>query len=494
MIEAALADEPGPRGATTAVGGFLWTTLAWGGNRVVIFVLTLVLARLLTPEDFGLVTAALTLIAMLDAALDLGVGAAVVADQERGITRRTRTAGTLNVIISAVVAGVGAAASPLIARLFGAPDQAWLFAFIFLYPLLRGAGQVSDAVLKRDLLFRRRTVVDLVRAGVRVAVSVPLALTVGGPISIAAGIVVSELAALILLTVLEPVRPVLRMEPATVRSLLGFGGQVTIIRVLGSVRSNVDYLVVGGVLGAAALGLYGMAYKLPEMGIENVLWIFSGVALAAYSRSYARGRDSLITTMLKATRLLALYGLAAATALAVLARDAVPVLFSAQWGPAVTPMMLISLSLGLMSIAWASGDVFVAMGRLRTMIILDVPATAAMLVAFALVARTGLVGVAAVHLAFNAVYCTARLILLQRVTGVRPRELADTVMPALAVAGVTAAVGLGVRSLLPAGELLSLIVLTLVCGVTVAGASVLLARTAVTEGLRAVVPSLGRRR
>ena len=101
---------------------------------------------------------------------------------------------------------------------------------------------------------------------------------------------VSELAALVLLMVLEPVRPVLRMDRATVRSLLGFGGQVTAIRILGSVRSNVDYLVVGGVLGASALGIYGMAYKLPEMGIENVLWIFSGVALAAYSRAYANGR------------------------------------------------------------------------------------------------------------------------------------------------------------------------------------------------------------
>jgi PST family polysaccharide transporter len=417
----------------------------------------------------------------------------VVADQEKGITRRTRTAGTLNVIISAVVAGAGAAASPLIARLFGAPDQAWLFALIFIYPLFRGAGQVSDAVLKRDLLFKRRTVVDLVRAVVRVAVSVPLALTVGGAISIAAGIVVSELAALVLLIVLEPVRPVLRMDPVTVRSLLGFGGQVTVIRVLGSVRSNVDYLVVGGVLGASALGIYGMAYKLPEMGIENVLWIFSGVALAAYSRSYANGRDALIGTMLKATRLLALYGLAAATTLAVLARDAVPVLFSEQWAPAVVPMMLISLSLGLMSIAWASGDVFVAMGRLRVMIMLDVPATVAMVVAFVLVARTGLVGVAAVHLGFNAVYCVARLIVLQRVTRVAGRELADTVLPALAVAGVTAAVGLAVRAALPPGQLLSLLVLTAVCGLTVAGASLLLARTAVREGLAAVVPSRGRR-
>ena len=302
-------------------------------------------------------------------------------------------------------------------------------------------------MLKRDLLFKRRTLVDLLRAAVRVAVSIPLALTVGGAISIAAGIVVSELAALVLLMVLEPVRPVLRMDRATVRSLLGFGGQVTVIRILGSVRSNVDYLVVGGVLGASALGIYGMAYKLPEMGIENVLWIFSGVALAAYSRAYAKGGSA----------------------------DH----HHAQSDPAVGPLRTgRGHHAGRAGPGRGSGAVLRAVGcggdpddvdlpqprsdvdrvgqwrrvrrdgRLRLMIVLDVPATAAMVVAFVLVAHIGLVGVAAVHLAFNAVYCVARLILLQRVTGVRGRDLADTVMPALAVAGVTAAVGLAVRSVL----------------------------------------------
>ena len=79
----------------------MWTTLAWTGNRLAILGLTLVLARLLTPEDFGVVTAALTIIAILDAALDLGVGAAVIAEQESGVTRRTRTAFTLNLVIAA---------------------------------------------------------------------------------------------------------------------------------------------------------------------------------------------------------------------------------------------------------------------------------------------------------------------------------------------------------------------------------------------------------
>ena len=122
----------------------------------------------------------------------------------------------------------------------------------------------------------------------------------------------------------------------TVRGLLGFGGKVTVIRLLGSLRSSFDYIVVGTALGATALGYYGMAYKLPELVIENVLWIFSAIALPAYSRARAGGQSSLLAAMLKATRLLALYGLAAGTALAVVARDAIPVLFSEQWTPAVS--------------------------------------------------------------------------------------------------------------------------------------------------------------
>lgn len=473
----------------SSVRGFLWTTLAWGTNRIVILGLTLVLARLLVPADFGLVTAALTVVAMLDAALDLGVGAAVVAEQQHGVTDRVRAAFTLNVVLSALIAAAGAAASPLIARLFHAPDHAWLFALIFLYPFFRGAGQVCDAVLKRDLQFRRRTAVDGTRAAVRVAVSVPLALTVGGPLSIAAGIVGSELVAMALLWLLVPIRPALRIPRAVTRSLLSFGGQVTVIRVFGSFRSTFDYIVVGSLISATALGFYGMAYKLPELGIENVLWIFSAVALPAYARARAVGHDTLMAAMLKATGLLSLYGLAAGTVLAVIARDAVPVLFSAAWNDAVVPMMLISISLGLMSVAWASGDVFSALGRPGVLIKLDVPATLVMAAAFLYAPRFGLVGVATVHLVFNAAYCLARLTLLNVVTRVGAPALLRTIAPALAVAGITAAAGFGTRTVLPPGEVGSLVILLVVCAVAVGASSLLLARSSVLQAVHAALPA-----
>lgn len=478
-----------PVSARSSARGFLWTTLAWGCNRIVILGLTLFLARVLLPADFGLVTAALTIIAMLDAALDLGVGAAVVAEQGRGISYRTRTAFTLNVGLSAVIAGAGAAASPLIASLFHAESHAGLFALIFCYPLFRGAGQVNDAVLKRDLLFRRRTMVDVTRALVRVAVSVPMALTVGGALSIAVGIVASELVAMIVLWVLVPIRPAFRLRRDTVGTLLTFGGKVTVIRILGSVRSTFDYIVVGSLITATALGFYGMAYKLPELLIENVLWIFSAVALATYARARLAGHDALISAMLRATRLLALYGMAVGATLAVVARDAVVVLFSAQWAPAVMPMMLISISLGIMSIAWASGDVFSAMGKPGTLVLLDIPATVVMIALFLLAPRYGLVGVASVHLIFNSLYCIARLILVGKVTKIRAGALMRAVMPAVAVAGVTLGIGLGVRELLPSGQLISLILLSAVCAVVAVGTAALLARPALVDGLALVRPS-----
>ncbi|MCJ8505908.1 oligosaccharide flippase family protein [Kocuria flava] len=489
-MEPPLAKETPRSLAKSSAHGFLWNGLAWGSNRIILLGLTLVLARILTPQDFGLVTAAVTIIAMLDAALDLGVGASVVADQQRGITHRIRTAFTLNVVVSTVVAATGALLSPLIAALFDAREHTGLFALIFLYPLFRGCAQVNDSVLKRDLRFRRRTVIGLLRAVVRVAVTLPLALTTGGAISIAIGIVVSEFVAMIVLWWLVPVRPTTRLDRSTVSGLLRFGGQVAVIRMLGSFRGYFDYFVVGAMISTTALGFYGMAYKLPELVIENTLWIFSGLALSAYSRARDVGQHVMHQAMLRATRLLALYGLAAGTALAVVSRDAVPVLFSEQWNQAVVPMMLISISLGVMSIAWASGDVFAAVGRPGTLIKLELPATVLMIVAFLFAADYGLIGVASVHLVFNVVHCLLRLILLHRLTKVPGRAVVGAVLPGILVAATTAVVGFGVRGLLPSGALSSLLILSAVCAVTVVGATLLFARPAVTD----VRDALGSRR
>ncbi|WP_240746863.1 lipopolysaccharide biosynthesis protein [Cryptosporangium phraense] len=478
------AVQPSLSGAATR--GFLWTTLAWGGNRLVVLALTALLARLLVPEDFGLVTAGLTIITFFDAALDLGVGYALVYEQERGINERVRLAAGLNLALSASICVLGIAFSPLIARLFGESDQTAIFAALFLYPLFRGASQVNDAVLKRDMQFKKRTVADLTRAGVRVAVSIPLALTGFGAWSIALGIIAGEAVCTLIMWSLVPIRPDFSLRWSRIRSLVSFGGAVTGVRVLGSFRSSVDYLFIGSILGSAALGYYGMGYRLPELIIANVLWIFTTVAFPVYARARVDGIERLRATMLRATRLVSLFGLAAGVTLAVLAPLAIPVVFSATWEPAIVPMALVSLALACQSLGWASGDVFSALGRPGLLLVLDIPATILVTIAFGFAAHTSIAAVAAVHIGFEIVYAIIRVTMAIRVTGVSVGAMALTLAPGFLTGAAVAAVGLPLRSVLPENSFWSLLLLTVVCGAVIAVVGGLSARRELIGVLGAV--------
>lgn len=473
-----------------SVRGFVWTLVGWVGNRLLVLILTLVLARLLIPEDFGLVTAALTVIAFLDAALDLGLGAAVVYEQDRGVGQRVRTAFTLNIGLSIGISLLGIACSPLIARLFGAPDQWLLFAVLFLHPLIRGCGLVNDAVLKRDLRFRQRSGIEILRAVVRFAVSLPLALAGAGAWSIALGILAAELAATAALWLVVPIRPTFAMDRKTVGTLVRFGGWITLIRVMGSIRANVDYLIVGAALGATALGFYGMAYKLPELGVLSVLWMFTLVAYPTYSKARTRGPEVLNSAMLKATKLIGIYGFFAGTSLAVMAADLVPFAFSEQWQPAVAPMVLISLAVAWSSIGWATGDVFPAIGRPGLLAKLDAPATVVMVAALLVGSRWGMIGVAAASLAFNAAYALARLITAAVVTGVSMATFLRALLPAAVEAVCVGTAGLAVLRLMPPG-VPRLGVLTLVCLVVGSAVALLTARSDVLSTVRALRPARG---
>jgi hypothetical protein len=135
--------------------GFLWGTLAWTGNRLAILGLTLLLARLLAPEDFGVVTAALTVIAILDAALDLGVGAASSPSRgpaSPGGPGRPSPSTSRSPPWSASPDRLRTADRPVVPVRSGRPD----LRVDLPLPALPRRGQVNDAVLKRDLRFRSR--------------------------------------------------------------------------------------------------------------------------------------------------------------------------------------------------------------------------------------------------------------------------------------------------------------------------------------------------
>lgn len=459
-----------PTLSSRAARGFLWTALSFGSNSVIVFVITLVLARLLVPQDFGLVAAGLTVIAFLELALDLGVGAAIVYEQENAVTDRVRTAFTLNLLVASILTALAVALAPYVAAFFHSSDDTTLFRVLFLYLLLRGAGQAQGAVLQRDLRFRARTLIDVTRVAMRAVVSIGLAFAGAGAWAIVAGLLAAEATRMVLCHTFVRIRPKLRLDRRIVTALLTFGISVLGLKAASAFLYNSDNLIVGNRLGTTALGFYSIAFRLPTLIIDSIGWIFSSVAFTLFSRARGLGATVFRQSMLRALRLTTLFGFSAGVGLAITAPTAVPLLFSDKWAPAVPAAVLLALASGVASIGYASGDIFPAMGRPGTLLRLTVYMTAAAVVGFWFVAPAGITAVAGVHLAFQVIFGILRLRAANRLLQVRWSDDLRAMRPAfLSSAGICAA-ALPVSLLLPQNGLG--LALTVVAGM--AGASVAL--------------------
>ncbi len=432
---------------------FAWATASYGANKVIVFVSTIVLARLLAPEQFGAVAAGMALILYFEVALDLGLGAALVYEQEQGITGRVRTAFTLNMAMALLLTAIGIAAAPTVAGFFHLQHQVLLFRALFLYLPIHGVGQVQNAVLQRDLAFGKRAGAVITSGVVRAAVSIVLAVAGAGAWSLVAGLLAGETVSSALLWYYARVRPKFRLDRAVARALLGFGTVYTLLQVVNAIGTDGDYVVVGHIRGATALGYYSVGYRLPELMLTGFFWMFSSVAFPVYAQTQSTDPGKTIPVMLRALRMITVFSFPAAVILAFSARDVIGVLFSAKWAPAVGPMILIALASGVTSPGYASGDLFSARGRPGTLLALNVPLTAMLIIGFVLAAPYSITAVAAVHLILSVVYSIARLELVNRVLKASWGEMLRSMWPAAAAALGAALLAAPARLLIPAGPL-----------------------------------------
>jgi PST family polysaccharide transporter len=328
--------------------------------------------------------------------------------------------------------------------------------------------------LKRDLRFRARSCVDVVRAGVRFAVSLALAFAGAGAWAIVGGVLASDLAATTLLVALSRARPTLLLDRRALRVLAGFGGSVVALKVMDAFAADIDYVAVGRILGLEALGHYTVAYRLPELVLFSVFWVFSTVAYPIYAAARSDSVAGFARPVLRALRLITVYSFPVGVGLALLARDSLEVLFGPEWAPATGPMVLIALAALPLSLGYASGDVYPAIGRPGLLLAVNVPMTVILATAVVAAAPHGIAAVAAAHLAVMSVYGLGRLYLASRLVGLQLVENLRALRPGLAAAaGVLLAAG-PVRLFAPVGMptligLLSGVVLGALLGLCIAG-------------------------
>lgn len=425
-----------------AARGALWTAAAQVGGQLVMLGVNVILARLLTPAEFGTAGVALVAALILSAVTQMGLGAAVV-QRPRLEQRHYDTA-----LWMSVGAGVGLGA----AFLASAGPLAALLRNVALVPVLRlysvffvlgGLASVQAAMLTREFRFRELALVGLAARLAGAAVSVGLALRGMGVMAIAWGYAALNGVNAALLVFLSGrfARPGRQVSLTALGELFGFGSGIMGMNLLNQLANGLDVLVVGRVMGPSSTGFYSVANQLVTYVPGRLGATLSTVAFPAMAR-VQEDRTRLGEAYLKLTGFTALVVLPLLAGTAVLARDLVPVLFSTKWNEAAVLVPALSVYGAVVAFDWVWTQTLKALGRSWSIALVVALRVIGLVVAVLVGARWGLGGVAwsvagfglVYWFAYQSVVCRALKLGLAGYCRVLVRPLAGSLVMALAMA------------------------------------------------------------
>ena len=316
-----------------AVRGVPWTFLSFGATKVVMLAATVVLARLLEPADFGLMALALLAFHFFGLLRDLGLGATVVLRQDFDRAAQG-TVLTLMLLTALAMTILVAATAPLAALAFDEPRLNSILPVLAATSLLGSVAWFFDSVMQRELEFRRRFAGLMSQTLAYAAVAIGLAAAGVGVWSLVLGQVAGMAAYAVAFALLAPYRPRLAFDRGIAREAFSTGRGFLAQGGLAWVHQNVDYLIVGRMLGTASLGYYSMAYRLSELTHFGIADPIAKVTFPGFARMRHRGED-VTGTYLATLRLVALITCPMGAILSGTAEPFVAALFGQDWLPMV---------------------------------------------------------------------------------------------------------------------------------------------------------------
>jgi O-antigen/teichoic acid export membrane protein len=266
-----------------SVRGGVVTLTSQGTQFFLQTISTVVLARLLTPADFGIVAMVTAITGLASAFADLGLSEATI--QRKDITHdQISVLFWINVAIGLGLMFVTAALAPLLAWLYGEPRLLNITLVLSVTFLISGFRVQLDALLKRQMRFTAIAIRDVACYVLAVPVSIAMAWRGFGYWALVAFPLTLNLAQMTLSWLMVKWRPGLPRRGSQVGSMIAFGGNVAASYLIYNVNRSADNVLIGWYWGAAPLGLYSRAYNLLMMPLRQLGAPIASVAIPAFSR------------------------------------------------------------------------------------------------------------------------------------------------------------------------------------------------------------------
>lgn len=330
-------------------------------NIIISFITLTVLARLLSPSDFGIMGMLTVVIGFITVVADLGLGSAVIRDQN--VTHeQLSTLFFLNIIVGFILLGVTFFSSDIIAHFFKSSELSIYLKVISISFIIISLGQIFRTVLTKYMNFKALAKVEVLGTIFYGVSSILLAWNGFGLWSLIVGFVIRQIVEMVLLWIFTKFKPKLFFSLVGIKGLLKFGVFVFGERVINYFSSNLDYIIIGRFFGAGPLGYYTLAYKLVIFPAMKISPVFSKVFFPAFS-TIKNDNKKMRIGYLKEIYYISILIFPILLGLSVLAPEFILTIYGTKWISAVSVVQILCLVGLLKSIGGPVGNIFYSKGR-----------------------------------------------------------------------------------------------------------------------------------
>lgn len=354
-----------------AVKGVFWSFCERFGSLLILFAANVVLARMLTPEDFGIVGILMAFVMISQILIDGGLGNALI--QRQKITKvDSSTVFYTNIIVATICYGILFFGNEAIAQFFEQPLLAQLIRVLGLVVIIDAFGAVQNNLLMKNIDFKRVTIVKVGAALISTIVAIVAAIFGMGVWSLVIQYVVNSVVKTLLLWILSSWRPILSFSGSSFKTLFGYGSKLLLANVLSETYRNLQVMIIGKFFPKAEVGYYSQAKHLQDVPVTSIMTIVNQVTFPVFSQLQG-DMDQLERGLSRSVKILTFLNFPLMMCLVIMAKPIFLLVFGEQWLDSVPYFQWLCGGFGLLLVIHnANINAIKAVGRSEIVLYLEI--------------------------------------------------------------------------------------------------------------------------
>lgn len=408
-------------------------------GQVIGLIRSIVIARLLVPEDFGLLGMALTVIAGLTALTTIGLDQSIVANKfadKNALKTHLNTVWSAELLRSLVLTLLVIACAYPLARFYGQPRLRVIIPVLSLSVLIQGFQNIGLVILRKEISFARIFWYELVTNIGGIIVTIGLVLVLRNVWGLVFGLLSTATLSALLSYVFHSYRPRLAFDKIAFQRAMNFGKFALVIAVASYVTTMADNVMVGRLLGMSALGNYVLAYNVASVPIGLLVYSLGRVLFPAYAEIAANRPQNLEQAFTKVFTISSLFLISITVPMFLLAGEIVQLLFGSRWTTAGSVLRVLALIIPLRGLVLIISTVFFGLNRPKQVAAgKTLEAIVFLAVLYPLIITFGVTGAAWAGVIAYAFACVNRVIALGEIIPGISSKLVRISLSTLAAAG-----------------------------------------------------------